>query len=44
MRARLDGALVQPTIVPFKLHAVDIDASAVARLDVMRVGGWPPTS
>jgi hypothetical protein len=33
---------VQPFTSRLEEHAVDIDASAVARMDVVRVGAWSP--
>ena len=36
------GAAVQPAIYRLEGDAVYIDASAVARLDVVRVAAWPP--
>jgi hypothetical protein len=40
----LVGAPVQPAIAPLELHAVDIFAPAVARLDVVRVARRPDRS
>ncbi len=40
----LVGAPVQPTIAPLELHAVNIFASAVARLDAVRVAPRPDRS
>ena len=44
LHASLVGGPVQPTNVRIEQHAVEFDASAVARVDMVWVSEWPPRS